>query len=88
MDMASAWRRSDVSRLLRLSEVVHELLTLTMAPSVPASLRNIPKKYNLVTRMWTYAFYLLLENLRRTATQCPPDAEENVALEHLVVRVH
>ncbi|KAI0340639.1 hypothetical protein BDW22DRAFT_1346852 [Trametopsis cervina] len=67
-----------------LSEVIHDLLTLTTAPSVPASLRHIPKKYTLVGRLWKNAFYHLLEMLRRAASSCSPDAEENVALEHLV----
>ncbi|KAI0693720.1 hypothetical protein BC835DRAFT_1406670 [Cytidiella melzeri] len=73
-----------VTKHKELAEVIHDLLTLTMAPSVPASLRHIPTKYGLVGRMWKTAFYHLLETLRRAASSCPPEAEENVALEHLV----
>lgn len=58
-----------------------------MAPSVPQSLRHIPTKYGLVARLWKTAFYHLLETLRRAASSCPPEAEENAALEHLVVSV-
>ncbi|KAI0085483.1 hypothetical protein BDY19DRAFT_966394 [Irpex rosettiformis] len=73
-----------VAKHKELSEAIHDLLTLTMAPSIPTSLRHIPTKYGLVGRMWKTAFYHLLETLRRAASSCPPEAEENVALEHLV----
>ncbi|KAI0928296.1 hypothetical protein AcW2_004349 [Taiwanofungus camphoratus] len=63
-----------------LAEKMHNLLTLTLAPSVPASLRNIPAKYNLIIRLWTHAFHRLLESLRRAAT---PPASSAIALEHL-----
>ncbi|PCH38362.1 hypothetical protein WOLCODRAFT_115327 [Wolfiporia cocos MD-104 SS10] len=63
-----------------LAERVQNLLTLTLAPSVPASLRNIPAKYNLITRLWAHAFHRLLESLRRAAS---PPHESYVALEYL-----
>ncbi|KAJ6547339.1 hypothetical protein B0H19DRAFT_1075225 [Mycena capillaripes] len=44
---------------------------------VPASLRNIPTKYNIITRLWTFAFYKLLESLRRASFTSA------LALEHL-----
>lgn len=56
---------------------MHNLLRLTLAPHVPASLRNIPTKYNIIIRLWTHAFNKPLEALRRSSFQSP------VALEHL-----
>ncbi|OBZ75187.1 hypothetical protein A0H81_04568 [Grifola frondosa] len=65
-----------------LAEKMRNLLELTLAPSVPASLRNIPTKYNLIPRLWLHAFQRLLESLRRAAM--PPNSSE-LALEHLQV---
>ncbi len=56
---------------------MHTLLQLTLAPHVPASLRNIPTKYNIIVRLWTHAFNKPLENLRRSSFQSA------IALEHL-----
>ncbi len=67
---------------LRLADEMHRMLTLTLAPSVPTSLRNIPIKYNLIIRLWTHAFHRLLESLRRAAM---PPVSSLVALEHLQV---
>ena len=61
----------------RLAEIIHNLLEISLAPSVPASLRNIPTKYNIIVRLWTYAFHKLLESLRRASFSSP------LALEHL-----
>ncbi|KAH6867819.1 hypothetical protein BKA70DRAFT_1492558 [Coprinopsis sp. MPI-PUGE-AT-0042] len=60
-----------------LAETIHNLLEISLSPSVPASPRTIPVKYNIVVRLWTYAFLKVLESLRRTSFQSP------VALEHL-----
>jgi protein SMG6 len=60
--------------------MMHNLLAMTLAPSVPASLRNIPTKYNIITRLWTIGFWRLLESLRRAACATPRDM---VAFEHL-----
>ncbi|KAH6907115.1 hypothetical protein BKA70DRAFT_1372313 [Coprinopsis sp. MPI-PUGE-AT-0042] len=60
-----------------LAETVHNLLEISLSPSVPASLRTIPDKYNIIVRLWTYAFHKVLESLRRVSFQSP------VALEHL-----
>ncbi|RDB24144.1 hypothetical protein Hypma_008825 [Hypsizygus marmoreus] len=60
-----------------LAEYIHNLLEISLAPSVPASLRNIPTKYNIIVRLWTYAFHKLLESLRRASFSSP------LALEHL-----
>ncbi|KAH9057140.1 hypothetical protein EDB83DRAFT_2390413 [Lactarius deliciosus] len=49
----------------QLSELMLRLLEISLAPGVPASLRNIPEKYNIIIRLWTNCFYRLLENLRR-----------------------
>ncbi|KIP06005.1 hypothetical protein PHLGIDRAFT_73330 [Phlebiopsis gigantea 11061_1 CR5-6] len=64
-----------------LAGVVHQLLVVTLSPSVPVSLRNIPIKYNLVSRLWLHAFHRLLESLRRAATS---SAFPEIALENLV----
>ncbi|KAK7043684.1 hypothetical protein VNI00_008295 [Paramarasmius palmivorus] len=61
----------------KLVETIHNLLEISLAPSVPASLRNIPTKYNIVVRLWTFGFHKLLENLRRASFSSP------LALEHL-----
>lgn len=60
-----------------LAENIHNLLEISLSPSVPASLRSIPTKYNIIVRLWTNAFYKLLESLRRAAFTSP------LALEHL-----
>ena len=52
-------------------------MVISLAPSVPASLRQIPTKYNIIVRLWTFAFHRLLESLRRASFSSP------VALEHL-----
>lgn len=44
---------------------------------MPESLRNIPTKYNIIIRLWTFAFHKLLESLRRASFT------SLVALEHL-----
>lgn len=56
---------------------MHTLLTLTLAPHVPASLRIIPTKYNIIIRLWTHAFNKPLETLRIASFKSP------IALEHL-----
>src|SRR5271168_2767535 len=43
---------------------------------IPPSLRIIPTKYNIIVRLWTYAFHIL-ESLHRAAFASP------LALEHL-----
>jgi hypothetical protein len=47
--------------------MVLNFLEICFATSVPASLRNIPDKYNIIIRLWTSCFYRLLENLRRSS---------------------
>ena len=61
----------------RLAEISHNLLEISLSPSVPASLRNIPTKYNIIVRLWTYGFHKLLESLRRASFNSP------LAFEHL-----
>jgi protein SMG6 len=63
--------------ITRLAENIHNLLEISLSPSVPPSLRIIPTKYNIIVRLWTYAFHKLLESLRRAAFASP------LALEHL-----
>ncbi|VDC05366.1 unnamed protein product [Peniophora sp. CBMAI 1063] len=73
---SAKWQRAIQDHKL-LAEMMHQLLTISTAPSVPASLRSIPEKYSIIVRLWTYGFHKLLENLRRSALSSP------VALEHL-----
>ncbi|KAG6821141.1 hypothetical protein H0H93_005361 [Arthromyces matolae] len=61
----------------QLAEYIHNLLQISLAPSAPSSLRNIPTKYNIIVRLWTYAFFKLLESLRRASFTSV------LALEHL-----
>lgn len=70
------WRRQ-ITDHKRLIDRMHDMLQMTLSPSVPASLRNIPKKYNLITRLWMFGFHRLLENLRAASLRSP------VAMEHL-----
>lgn len=72
----------DFELLTRLAESIREMLALTLAPTVPASLKNIPQKYNLIIRLWSHAFYHLLESLRHAAR---PPTTSLVALEYLQV---
>ena len=46
---------------------VNNLLDISLSFSVPASLRNIPIKYNIIVGLWTYAyaFHKLLKSLHR-----------------------
>ncbi|KAF7359539.1 PINc domain-containing protein [Mycena sanguinolenta] len=64
----------DSGRLPKLFTIFSKYL---LPPSVPASLRNIPTKYNIITRLWTFAFHKLLESLRRASFNSA------LALEHL-----
>ncbi|KAJ6546460.1 hypothetical protein DFH09DRAFT_1171098 [Mycena vulgaris] len=70
------WKRQ-IEDHKELAEIIHNLLEISLAPSVPASLRNIPTKYNIIIRLWSFAFYKLLESLRRASFTSP------LALEHL-----
>ena len=57
------------------------MLSLTLAPTVPQSLKIIPVKYGLVGRLWNHGFHRLLETLRRDATA----GQSEVAFELLQV---
>ena len=57
--------------------MILNLLEISSASGVPASLRNKPDKYNIVIRLWTNRFYRLLENLRRSSLS------SKIALEYL-----
>ncbi|KAI0718812.1 hypothetical protein C8T65DRAFT_762042 [Cerioporus squamosus] len=73
------WRKL-VLEHQQLAESIREKLALTLAPTVPASLKKIPQKYNLIIRLWSHAFYHLLESLRHAAR---PSTSSPVALEYL-----
>ncbi|KAJ7602470.1 hypothetical protein FB45DRAFT_1072964 [Roridomyces roridus] len=70
------WKRQ-IEDHKELAEIIHNLLVISLSPSVPASLRNIPTKYNIIIRLWSFAFHKLLESLRRASLTSP------LALEHL-----
>jgi protein SMG6 len=70
------FRRNNISSA-RLEEISHNLLEISLSPSVPTSLRNIPTKYNIIVCLWTYGFHKLLESLRCDSFTSP------LALEHL-----
>ncbi|KAF7295122.1 PINc domain-containing protein [Mycena indigotica] len=70
------WKRQ-IEDHKELAELIHNLLAISLAPSVPASLRNIPTKYNIIIRLWSFAFHKLLESLRRASFTSA------LALEHL-----
>jgi hypothetical protein len=53
------------------------LLEISLTLGAPASLRNIPEKYNNTIRLWTNCSYRLLENLRRSSLT------SKIALEYL-----
>ncbi|EIW85261.1 hypothetical protein CONPUDRAFT_141912 [Coniophora puteana RWD-64-598 SS2] len=61
----------------QLAELMHTLMEISLSPSVPASLRVIPTKYNIIIRLWTHGFHKVLESLRRASFSSP------IALEHL-----
>ena len=46
-----------------LSELMLDLLAVSLAHNVPTSLKNIPEKYNTTVRLWNSCFYRLIENL-------------------------
>jgi protein SMG6 len=56
---------------------MHNLLEISLAPSVPASLCNIPTKYNIIIQLYTHAFHKLFESL------CRASFASVLALEHL-----
>ncbi|KAG6372133.1 hypothetical protein JVT61DRAFT_7917 [Boletus reticuloceps] len=58
----------------QLADMMHNLMEISLAPSVPTSLRVIPTK---CIRLWTHAFHRLLEALRHASFASP------LALEHL-----
>jgi hypothetical protein len=41
----------------------------TLSPSILASLRNIPTKYDIIAELWTYTFQKVLESLCRAAVR-------------------
>ena len=55
------------SHLFRLAKTMHNLLDISLAPSVLASLWNISTKYNIIICLWTHGFHKLLESLRRAS---------------------
>lgn len=63
--------------LCRLVEYIHNMLEISLSPSVPASLRNIPTKYNIIMRLWVTGFNKILQSLQRACLESP------LAMEHL-----
>ena len=55
-----------VARHKRLSDAHHDFMIICLDPQIPASLHNLPVKYNIPTRLWQSGFHLLLERMRYT----------------------
>ncbi|KAJ4488214.1 hypothetical protein J3R30DRAFT_3654517 [Lentinula aciculospora] len=55
----------------RLVEFIHNMLEISLSPSVPDSLRNIPTKYNIIMRLWVTGFYKILQSLQRACHESP-----------------
>jgi len=55
-----------ISRHKRLADAHHDFMTVCLDPLIPASLHNLPVKYNIPTRLWQSGFHLLLERMRYT----------------------
>ncbi|THH16864.1 hypothetical protein EW146_g3835 [Bondarzewia mesenterica] len=60
-----------------LEEIMHNFLEISLAPSVPASLWSIPKKYCIIICLWSSAFHCLLKNLYRLSLS------SKIGMEHL-----
>ncbi|OCH95657.1 hypothetical protein OBBRIDRAFT_767535 [Obba rivulosa] len=73
------WQRL-VKEHKQLADMMHQMLQLTFGPYVAGSLRDIPRKYHLITRLWLHGFHRLLESLRRAAM---PPSNSAIALEYL-----
>ncbi|THH14251.1 hypothetical protein EW146_g6051 [Bondarzewia mesenterica] len=65
-----------------LEEIMHNFLEISLAPSAPASLWSIPKKYHIIIRLWSPAFHCLLKNLRRSSLS------SKIGMEHLQVFIY
>jgi protein SMG6 len=65
-----------VLRHKRLADAHHDFLILCLDPLIPASLHNLPVKYNIPTRLWQTAFHLLLERMRHTWVVNSPAVRE------------
>ena len=57
----SYWYQLNV--LASVSKLLLDLMAMSLAPGVPASLKNKPEKYNIIIRLRTDCFYRFLENL-------------------------
>ena len=64
------------------AETMLNLLEISLSSDVPASLQNIPEKYNIIIHLWTSCFYRLLKNLWRS-----PLASQ-IAYEYLQEFIH
>ncbi|KAJ3788582.1 hypothetical protein GGU10DRAFT_384891 [Lentinula aff. detonsa] len=55
----------------RLVEYIHNMLEISLSPSVPSSLRDIPRKYNIIMRLWVTGFHKILQSLQRACLESP-----------------
>ncbi|KAJ3767486.1 hypothetical protein FB446DRAFT_327400 [Lentinula raphanica] len=55
----------------RLADYIHNMLEISRSPSVPASLHNIPMKYNIIMRLWLTGFNKILQSLQRACLGSP-----------------
>lgn len=72
-----------VARHKRLADAHQDFLAISLDPVIPASLHNLPVKYNIPTRLWQTAFHLILERMRYTwISNAPTTSSTNVATQH------
>lgn len=55
-----------LNRHKRFADAIHDFLSLSLDPLIPASLHTLPVKYNIPTRLWQTGFHLILEKMRYT----------------------
>ncbi|GAA5837904.1 hypothetical protein JCM11251_004694 [Rhodosporidiobolus azoricus] len=77
----------------QLADAHYSFLQLSLDPRLPASLHQLPQRYNIPTRLWQVAFHRLLERMRHAVLSSPlpsttsatagGEGEANV-LDHLI----
>lgn len=72
-----------VGRHKRLADAHQDFLLISLDPLIPASLHNLPVKYNIPTRLWQAGFHLLLERMRYTwIANAPTTSSSTVNPQH------
>ncbi|GAA5893303.1 hypothetical protein JCM6882_007999 [Rhodosporidiobolus microsporus] len=55
----------------QLADAHYSFLQLSLDPRLPASLHQLPQRYNIPTRLWQVAFHQLLERMRHAVLSQP-----------------